>query len=138
MPDVVLLGESYKGWQIKVTPIVPAYGYFYEITEPGQEPTGVITGIAHKTLDECVEKQSRQLTARLRRRGVPASERAVLSSERRASLGYYCLILLSCATVVGWLIARVDMALRNLARLRFSETMATEALKAPRYQINHP
>ena len=69
MPDVVLLGESYKGWQIKVTPIAPAYGYFYEITEPGQEPTVVITGIAHKTLDECVEKAKQAIDSKIEKKG---------------------------------------------------------------------
>ena len=69
MPDVVLLGKSYKGWQIKVTPIVPAYGYFYEITEPGQEPTVVITGIAHKTLDECVEKAKQAIDSKIEKKG---------------------------------------------------------------------
>lgn len=68
MPDIILRGETYRGWHIKVTPARPDE-HFYEIAEPGQKPTGILPGLPFETLDECVNAAKQRIDREIEQNG---------------------------------------------------------------------
>jgi formylglycine-generating enzyme required for sulfatase activity len=50
--DVLYNGTTYKNWRITVTPT--SLGYMYETAAPGQEFTGMLPGLPHESIDECL------------------------------------------------------------------------------------
>jgi formylglycine-generating enzyme required for sulfatase activity len=50
--DVIVNGTTYRNWRITVTP-TPS-GYMYETAAPGQEFTGILPGLPHEAIEECL------------------------------------------------------------------------------------
>ena len=68
---------TYKNWRIKVTPI--RFGYMYETAAPGQEFTGILPGLPHESIDECLRIAKRSIDTALGQGGgaVVADERVL-------------------------------------------------------------
>jgi formylglycine-generating enzyme required for sulfatase activity len=71
-------GETtYKNWRITVTPT--RFGYMYETAPPGQEFTGILPGLPHESIDECLRIAKRSIDTALEQSGgaVVADERVL-------------------------------------------------------------
>lgn len=51
--DVLYNGTTYRNWRIKSITKTP-YGYMYETAGPGQEFSGIMPGLPHESIDECL------------------------------------------------------------------------------------
>jgi formylglycine-generating enzyme required for sulfatase activity len=65
--DVLYDGATYKNWRITVTPT--SLGYMYETAAPGQEFTGLLPGLPHESIDECLRIAKRSIDAALEQSG---------------------------------------------------------------------
>ncbi|MFZ0409827.1 MAG: formylglycine-generating enzyme family protein [Cyanobium sp.] len=73
-----LYGETtYKNWRITVTPT--RLGYMYETAAPGQEFTGIMPGLPHESIGECLRIAKRSIDTALEQSGgaVVAHERVL-------------------------------------------------------------
>ena len=63
-----LYGETtYKNWRITVTPT--RLGYMYETAAPGQEFTGILPGLPHESVGECLSIAKRSIDTALEQSG---------------------------------------------------------------------
>jgi formylglycine-generating enzyme required for sulfatase activity len=63
-----LYGETtYKNWRITVTPT--RLGYMYETAAPGQEFTGILPGLPHESVGECLRIAKRSIDTALEQSG---------------------------------------------------------------------
>jgi formylglycine-generating enzyme required for sulfatase activity len=56
--DILYNGTTYKNWRITITPT--SAGYMYETAAPGEEFSGILPGLPHESIHEClrIAKQS--------------------------------------------------------------------------------